>query len=678
MRRLGDIELLDLIPESIRHDPTIKAAAKSLDGLLRSTSLSVPNLLLWARLDPKTNKIAPPLARLRDAAGGFKPLSTPILELLAWGMHVDFRDVATDDRTLANFILDSIPWHRVKGTPAAVRRALAAYGIEAKVDECNKGRDWAVYELDLGDAPPLGLLPKIVEITNGSAPVRCRLSRLHDDYNYKPMIFDTVDRGWDVTFWDDQSGYLDPETGLIVSFQHKKYILGEEYLTKVGSASEMVVPILVLRDGDVRWDFAKWDGRYPEELLHRTARRLVQPILGEGVWLPGTAPCARRIARIASIAKSEQVWDSTNLDANLQLWDGYYYWAAKKAFGWDVDPWDADQDDYTPHKVPVYELFEEVRSFLNPQILTDEGRGAIEMTLAALVLRPGTPMWDFGRYDDAHVEVARRAVLAAKYIRGEGLYRGPRYWTGLWDDDTWAPPDYWPCRRRLARVAAIAKSEVVWDGTPWDADAQRLDGAKYTAAKKDFGWDVDPWDDNPDDYEIKDYPLYEIAGDSHGAICGPLVTGEPVSGVLVTKAARGTWPDIPTWDISRWDDAAPILAMTATAQARAALGQEDNPEGTLARVYTIAKSEQVHDRTALDANLQRWDGGPDGQCELQDAAKGSVADQLTGAPSSAIDGLSANPLGSLTSARRWRGPWRGRWGTPLITGAESTTQKTGE
>ena len=124
-RRLGDISFLSLLPDSLREDSQIRAAARSLDDLLRKTAMAVPNLLLFARLDPASAGMLPPMARLTEAAGGLKPLGAELLERLAWQFHVDFREVARTDEQLAAMVLSSIPWHRIKGTPASIRAALA-------------------------------------------------------------------------------------------------------------------------------------------------------------------------------------------------------------------------------------------------------------------------------------------------------------------------------------------------------------------------------------------------------------------------------------------------------------------------------------------------------------------------------------------------------------------------
>lgn len=144
MSTLYDTPFCDLLPSSIAEDSTIKAAAASLDGMLLRTVQSVPNLLIYSRLlltagrtSPFT--LLPALQRIIDASGGLKALSTPELELLAWQFHVDFREVARTDAQLANMVLQAIPWHRIKGTPASIINALALFNYHAAIEEDGAG-----------------------------------------------------------------------------------------------------------------------------------------------------------------------------------------------------------------------------------------------------------------------------------------------------------------------------------------------------------------------------------------------------------------------------------------------------------------------------------------------------------------------------------------------------------
>ena len=174
-KRVGQTPFYELLPDSIRDDATITASAASLDPSRRSLVLGIPNVLLWARLDqslpapmpdrmlPETSSgnpassplcvrcphgsvpspavtaappiriessgyLSPPLQRLVDLGGGLKPLTEAELELLAYQLHVDFRETATTREQLAAMVRNAIPWHRIKGTPAGLKAALALFG----------------------------------------------------------------------------------------------------------------------------------------------------------------------------------------------------------------------------------------------------------------------------------------------------------------------------------------------------------------------------------------------------------------------------------------------------------------------------------------------------------------------------------------------------------------------
>ncbi len=235
MNRLYNTPFKDLLPGSISNDFTIDASAHAIDAELVAVTLSTSNLLLYARLlhtagYPRPAPLVPALARTVEAAGGLKPLDTEALEQLAWQLHVDFRDVAKTDKDLAVMIVESIPWHRIKGTPAAVERALAMYGVVALVDESGRGKNWAVYELELKDVPG-GTLPNIVRVANETAPARCRLRRVYGGYDRRPIILD-VGPPLDEGFLDDDSGVWDEETGVKESFGHTLSLQAETDLTE--------------------------------------------------------------------------------------------------------------------------------------------------------------------------------------------------------------------------------------------------------------------------------------------------------------------------------------------------------------------------------------------------------------------------------------------------------------
>lgn len=125
-KRLSDTSFLELLPDSINGDARIRAAAASLDAVQPVTVRGIPGLLLWARLyQADAAALFPPLARL--APQGLPPLSEAELDLLAWQLHVEGYEGATDYATKHRMVLESIPVHRKKGTPWAVETALGTF-----------------------------------------------------------------------------------------------------------------------------------------------------------------------------------------------------------------------------------------------------------------------------------------------------------------------------------------------------------------------------------------------------------------------------------------------------------------------------------------------------------------------------------------------------------------------
>lgn len=178
-RLLGNISFAGLLPDSIREDETVSAAAESLDGLLRKTTHSIPNLLIWARLDRQNQRLIPPLARLVEASGGFEPLSGELLELLAWQMHVDFREVAVTSAQLEGMVKNSIPWHRIKGTPASIKNALALFDLTAGLEEDGMDDYWATYQIGLPQIADIETVKLVCRVAYEMHPARCSLYRIY-------------------------------------------------------------------------------------------------------------------------------------------------------------------------------------------------------------------------------------------------------------------------------------------------------------------------------------------------------------------------------------------------------------------------------------------------------------------------------------------------------------------
>lgn len=99
-RQIKDISLADLLPESIREDETIKAAAEALDTEIQAVNsiLNAPALL----------------PRLEE-------LPERVVDYLAWQFSVDFWDPDAPLQRKRSLVRRSISWHRYKGTLWAVQ-----------------------------------------------------------------------------------------------------------------------------------------------------------------------------------------------------------------------------------------------------------------------------------------------------------------------------------------------------------------------------------------------------------------------------------------------------------------------------------------------------------------------------------------------------------------------------
>lgn len=176
-RRLGSTPFRELLPDSLSGDPSIRAAAAALDTVLDATTRAIPGVLLYARLAHDTGFVEPvamlpPLARLSELSGGLASLPEPVLDLLAWQLHVESYEAAVDVAAKRRLIAGSLLLHRRRGTPWAVSEALRVLGYaDAKIIEgagvCAhngevahngaetyaSGNRWALFdvEIDLGE-----------------------------------------------------------------------------------------------------------------------------------------------------------------------------------------------------------------------------------------------------------------------------------------------------------------------------------------------------------------------------------------------------------------------------------------------------------------------------------------------------------------------------------------------
>jgi phage tail P2-like protein len=108
---------IDICPSSIRGDPQVQAACEAIDRELVQMYECIPGILFWPFVDQQI---------------------PPLLDILAWEMHVDIWagwDGALTTEQKIDLINSSIDWHRHKGTIYAVEQMLKTVFREGRVQE---------------------------------------------------------------------------------------------------------------------------------------------------------------------------------------------------------------------------------------------------------------------------------------------------------------------------------------------------------------------------------------------------------------------------------------------------------------------------------------------------------------------------------------------------------------
>lgn len=116
MIELKDISMLDILPPNLLTDKKIRVITEALDAELHEITKCIKRCQLYSRIDE---------------------LPGEVIDLLAWQFHVDFYEpIGMDIKTKRKLVKESIAWHRIKGTPAAVEMMLSStFGRSAKVSE---------------------------------------------------------------------------------------------------------------------------------------------------------------------------------------------------------------------------------------------------------------------------------------------------------------------------------------------------------------------------------------------------------------------------------------------------------------------------------------------------------------------------------------------------------------
>ena len=114
MNDLYKFKLKDTLPSSIANDANVQALAEVVTLRLMALMPFVDRLTILSHLNE---------------------LSTPILDELAWHLHVDFHDEVVAREQKIKLILSSIAWHRRKGTVGLVEEAIGELYSDCEVVE---------------------------------------------------------------------------------------------------------------------------------------------------------------------------------------------------------------------------------------------------------------------------------------------------------------------------------------------------------------------------------------------------------------------------------------------------------------------------------------------------------------------------------------------------------------
>lgn len=115
IKDLKSLSLMDILPDSILSDPQMSAAAQALDAELQNVTKATVETLHLPRLDELPEKV---------------------VDLLAWQWHVDYYEpLGMSIETKRRLVKESVAWHRMKGTPAAVEAVVSAAFDTSQVKE---------------------------------------------------------------------------------------------------------------------------------------------------------------------------------------------------------------------------------------------------------------------------------------------------------------------------------------------------------------------------------------------------------------------------------------------------------------------------------------------------------------------------------------------------------------
>ncbi len=157
---IDHLSLLDILPDNLLADEKVYAAAKAVDDELQRLIASCVEVLHLPRLDE---------------------LPEEVVDLLAWEWHVDFYEPSADIATKRQLVRESIAWHRIKGTKAAVEKMAQTVFKGGVVTEWFEyGGEPYHFRIDLLTAPNITQddTARLLAVVNAAKNVRSVLDEL--------------------------------------------------------------------------------------------------------------------------------------------------------------------------------------------------------------------------------------------------------------------------------------------------------------------------------------------------------------------------------------------------------------------------------------------------------------------------------------------------------------------
>ena len=111
---MAEYGLMDIMPENLLADNNIRNIVEVIDERLKDSYKQTAYPAIISRIDE---------------------LDSDILDSLAWQYNVDFYDPAINVENKRKLIRESIAWHRLKGTSAAVNQLVSAIFGPSSVQE---------------------------------------------------------------------------------------------------------------------------------------------------------------------------------------------------------------------------------------------------------------------------------------------------------------------------------------------------------------------------------------------------------------------------------------------------------------------------------------------------------------------------------------------------------------